>query len=395
MSVGVQYLYMKKFLILLLSCFALAFLVFFGYRFIERNSLLSKEILQSQEEKKEASEVDNFLKQRQSVEIKDGLAQDLFHSDGTLRVLLVGLDKRVGQTKGHCDVIQMLTFDKNKGTVNITALPRGTYAPLPPGVAASSTDYYVSNSCGLVSLEYGVKQIEKILGQKADFLVVVGFSETLGILRSLNLPTTETLQWLRQRQGYAIGEPQRAHNHSTFIKSLLTKYIPKEKSQLDIPFKYLMYKTVQTDLSFEQALALEDALRSLQLDTHPEKVTLSMRPAYLVADIVYDPQHLTVRPGADTLESIQKKLFDSIDAQKEKKEFVIWAFENDLWLQVEDAQKREALHFEFLKKYIQTLETKEKRQEVLADYILEMQHREQGEWIEKGKTLLKNELLSL
>ncbi len=368
---------------------------FFVYRFIERSSAFSVQILPTEEEQKEQSVVDAFLEQRQKEQNKNTKSQDPFETDGIVQVLLVGLDKRIGQAKGHCDVIQMLTLDKNKGTVHITALPRGTYAPLPPGIAATSTDYYVSNSCGLVSLEYGVVQIEKILGQKADFLVVVGFSETLGILRSLDLPTTETLQWLRQRQGYAIGEPQRAHNHSTFLKSLLTKYIPKEKSQLDIPLKYMMYKSIQTDLSFEQALALEDAIRSMELDTKPEKVTLSMRPAYLVSDIVYDPQHIVLRPGVDTLEGIQKKLFDSIDAQKEKKEFIVWAFENDLWLQVEDAHKREALHFEFLEKYIQTLQTKEKRQEVLADYILEMEHREQGEWIEKGKSLLKSELDSL
>ncbi len=315
-----------------------------------------------------------------------------FDEQGQVRVLLLGLDKRVGQTSGHCDVIQMITIDKTKESVNIMALPRGTYSPLPPGKGVTSTDYYVSNACGLGGLEYGIKQIEKILGQQADYIVVVGFSETLGILRTLKLPTTETLQWLRTRQVYAIGEPQRAHNHSTFLKEMMRKYIPKEKSALDTPLQYILYKMVQTDLSFDEAVALGEALRSMNLSEQSDKITLSMRPSHPVQDIPYDPEHLNIKPGTDTVESIQKKLIDSIEQKKNDKDFIVWAFENDLWLQVEDAAVRENLHYEFLQKYLKYISEKEKREELIADYILEMEHRELFDWKEKGKELLKNEL---
>ncbi len=317
---------------------------------------------------------------------------DLFDKEGKVRVLLLGLDKRVGQTSGHCDVIQMITIDKTKESVNIMALPRGTYSPLPPGKGTTSTDYYVSNACGLGGLEYGITQIEKILGVKADYLVVVGFSETLGILRTLKLPTTETLQWLRRRQVYAIGEPQRAHNHSTFLKELMVKYIPKDKTLFDTPLQYILYKTVQTDLSFDQAVTLGETLRSMKLSEHPDKITLSMRPSHPVQDIPYDPEHLNIKPGTDTVESIQKKLIESIEQKKNDKEFIMWAFDNDLWLQVEDEQKREAYHYEFLEKYLSYITEKEKRQELIADYILEMQNRSLTVWEEKGKQLLKKEL---
>lgn len=315
-----------------------------------------------------------------------------FDKDGQVHVLLIGLDKRVGQTSGHCDVIQMITIDKTKESVNIMALPRGTYSPLPPGKGTTSTDYYVSNACGLGGLDYGIKQIEKILGQQADYIVVVGFSETLGILRTLKLPTTETLQWLRRRQVYAIGEPQRAHNHSTFLKEMMVKYIPKEKSALDTPLQYILYKMVQTDLSFDQAVAIGEALRSMNLSENKDNITLSMRPSHPVQDIPYDPEHLNIKPGADTVESIQKKLIESIEKKKNDKDFILWAFENDIWLQVEDAVKRETLHYEFLQKYLKYIPEKEKREELIADYILEMEHRELPEWQEKGKELLKNEI---
>lgn len=341
--------------------------------------------------KQQENVIDTVIEARRKAQQKKEVANP-FDADGKVQVLLIGLDKRVGQVNGHCDVIQMIDIDTKKQEIKITALPRGTYSPLPPGKGVTSTDYYVSNACGLGGLEYGITQIEKILGQKADYIVVVGFSETLGILRTLNLPTTDTLQWLRQRQVYAIGEPQRAHNHSTFIKQLMTKYIPKEKSKLDAAFEYIVYKTVQTDLTFDEALSLGDALRAMDLEKNPNRISLAMRPAHPVKDIPYDPEHLNLRPGIDTPESIQKKLLASIEEKKNDKEFIVWAFENDIWLQVEDATKREAFHYEFLQKYLKHVDTSEKRKELLADYILEMENREQKEWMEKGKELLKKEI---
>lgn len=119
---------------------------------------------------------------------------DIFDENNMVKILFIGLDTRIEQKNGHCDAIQLITIDNNTETIKITSVPRGTYSPLPPGVGATSTDYYVSNACGLVGLAYGVEQIEKILGAKADYLVVIGFSESLGIFRKLGLPTTETLQ---------------------------------------------------------------------------------------------------------------------------------------------------------------------------------------------------------
>jgi len=333
-----------------------------------------------------------LIEARREAQTHTSKTVDPFGADGQVNVLLIGLDKRVGQTNGHCDVIQMIHIDKNKEQVNITALPRGTYSPLPPGKGTTSTDYYVSNACGLAGLEYGITQIEKILGQKADYLVVVGFSETLGILRTLDLPTTETLQWLRRRQMYAIGEPQRAHNHSTFLKQVMTKYIPKEKSKLDTPLQYIVYKMVQTDLSFDEAEVIADTLRSFDLEKNPDRINLAMRPAYPVQDIPFDPEHLNIQLGKDTVESIQQQLLSAVEQKKNDKSFIVWAFENDLWLQVEDAQKREALHYDFLVRYLEGVSEKEKRQELIADYILEMEHRELPDWKEKGKALLKKEI---
>lgn len=335
-------------------------------------------------------------------------ATDPFGEDNIVKVLFIGLDARVGQENGHCDAIQLITVDKNAGTVNITAVPRGTYSPLPPGKGVTSSDYYVSNACGLGGLEYGIKQIEKILGVKADYLVVVGFSEALGIIRNLHLPTTETLQWLRHRQGYAIGEPQRAHNHSTFIKQMMVKFVPTEQSQFDKALQYLVYRLVKTDLSFAQAQKIVGAISAIDIASHPEKISLSMRPLYPVQDIPYEPEHITeyldqtLGPIKHLLakddysgvaeETVQAKLLGVIEENKNNPEFVTWAYQNNLWLQIEDDEKRLSTQYDLLTAYLATLPDKAEREAVLADYILEMENRGEPLWQGKARELLAREV---
>ncbi|MFA7653435.1 MAG: hypothetical protein WCX97_00105 [Candidatus Magasanikbacteria bacterium] len=333
---------------------------------------------------------------------------DPFGEDGIVRVLLIGLDKRVGQENGHCDAIQLITVNNNAGSISITAVPRGTYSPLPPGKGVTSSDYYVSNACGLGGLDYGIKQIEKILGIKSDYLIVVGFSETLGILRNLRLPTTETLQWLRNRHGYAIGEPQRAHNHSTFIKQMLIKFTPAEPSNIDTALQYLIYKMVKTDLSFTQAQKIITAISALDIINHPEKIQLSMRPFFLIQDIPYDSQHIdeylnqTLGPiehlltkedySGITEEAVQEKLLSVIEENKNNPEFITWAFRNNLWLQIEDDNKRLSIQYDLLTSYLPLLPDKKDREATIADYLLEMENRAEPVWQEKARELLKQEI---
>jgi len=358
-------------------------------------------------EQAEQQAIDDFLEQRRASQL-EGTDVDPFGDDDLVRVLLVGLDSRAGDSAGHCDAIQLFEINRESQTVNITAVPRGTYSPLPPGTGTTSTDYYVSNACGLGGLKYGIGQIERILGKKADHLVIVGFSETLGILRYLKLPTTETLQWLRHRQGYAIGEPQRARNHSTFLKEMLVRYTPDETSTFDTALQYIVYKTVKTDLSFSGAERIVDALSSMQLTDHPERIALSMRPAYSVQDIAYDPEQVSeyvagmIEPikkrlspndysGAD-VETVQDVLLATVAEHKNDSEFVVWAFDNHIWLQVEDEQTRDEMQYDITTRYLASLENKEERDRILGDYILEMEYRGLVSWQQQALLLLRDEL---
>jgi anionic cell wall polymer biosynthesis LytR-Cps2A-Psr (LCP) family protein len=394
---------MKKIILIIL-----VILVFgLGAWFAAREIILHKSTA-AEREKIEVlnKEVEQVLASRRD-ELKNNEPADPFGKDDTARVLLIGLDKRIGETQGHCDAIQLITIDRKKQEVTITAVPRGTYSPLPPGGNYLPSDYYVSKSCAIGGLEYGITQIEKILGQKADYLVVVGFSDVLGIFRDLNLPTTETLEWLRQRQGYAIGEPQRAHNHSTFIKQMLVKFVPKESSGIDTALEYIIYKIVKTDLSFSDAQSLADSLSAMDLANHQERVHLTMRPAYAVQDIPYaeeninDYLHTMLDPIKDRLiegdysgateEEMQTKILETIDEKKDDQNFVLWAFLNNLWLQIEDKDKRLAIQYDILKKYLPLI-SEEERGNVISDYILEMEYYGEKKWADAGRALLTKEV---
>ncbi|MBU1203070.1 hypothetical protein KKH39_03475 [Patescibacteria group bacterium] len=358
--------------------------------------------------KAQAQAVEDLLVLRRKEQLTNS-QDNPFNDNGRVSILFIGLDKRASDdNSGHCDAIQLIEIDKNINQVMITAVPRGTYSPLPLGKGATSSDYYISNACDLGGLEYGIKQIEKVLGKKADYLAIVGFSQTLGILRNLQLPAVDTLRWLRHRQSYAVGEPQRAHNHSTFIKQMALKYLSNDISKIDLAWQYLLYKKVQTDLSFDQVKIIVRALSEMGLAQNPDNIKLAMQPPYVVDDISYDPENLgayldsRLEPikhllsvadyqGLDQ-ETVQQKLLASITDQKDNPEFVTWAYQNYLWQQIDDEDLRYQNQYDLLVAYLDTMEEASERQAVIGDYILEMEYYGEDFWVQAGHELLLYEL---
>lgn len=395
---------MKKIIFIIFIVFILGL----GAWFLARGIFLYESRAEEKAAAKAADEAIQKIIEARRTEAEQGESADPFGEDGVARVLLLGLDRRTGEVDGHCDAIQLLTIDQKKQEVTITAVPRGTYSPLPRGGTYLPSDYYISKACAIGGLEYGIGQIEKILGEKSDYLVILGFSEALGIFRNLGLPTTETLEWLRHRQGYAIGEPQRAHNHSTFIKQMMIKFIPEKSSIINRAMQYIIYKIVQTDLSFAEAQVITNTLSGMDFYNNSGRIRLLMKPAYAVQDIPYAEEYLgeyldkMIKPIKDLLpgdaysglseEEAQVKLLEIIDEKKNDAEFIKWVFENKLWLQIEDKEKRLAIQYDFLEKYLLTLPEKSERENVISDYILEMEYYGEDEWAKRGKDLLQKEI---
>lgn len=338
-----------------------------------------------------------------SANIEGGTPQD-FGSNDEVVVLLLGLDSRKGDENPHCDAIHFFTLNLKSGTIKITTVPRGTYAYIPGSHAPS--EYYLSNACAFEGIDYGIAQIEKVAGIKHDYLVEVGFSQTLGILRLFDLPTTTTLQWLRHRQSYAIGEPQRSHNQAVYMKDMIVAQLHRFRDDFSVSMQYILFKTVDTDLDFPTVRALLEVYLDAKIDEHPELITLEMKPFYPVVDYHLDTEnpdaqvqalidylkpHLSHEDlSARTMESIQAELIAYILERSDSTESIADLADKQLWLQIEDDEVREDLHYRVVEKYVTELNAVDQQLAIdyLSQYILELETLGQAVWAEKAKRLL-------
>ncbi len=330
-----------------------------------------------------------------------------YGDDNVLNILVLGIDSRKEGNERHCDAIHMLSLNVETWDMTITSVPRGTYAPLPPGKTYAPNEYYLANACGYGGFDYGITQIERILGMKYDYLVTIGFSQALGVFRVLRLPTTDTLQWLRHRQSYAIGDPQRSHNQAIFIEDLL-RHFGASGDTLSPTLLYVLYNFVDTDMDFGTVHALYNGYVASGKAREATSIVQSMLPFYATVDYHLDLENpdaqiaalldrvrpylskddLSDRPVSDVQAELIAYLTDALQQPEEAQHVV----DEEMWLQVEDDATREALHFAFLEWYATALAQSDAiaAQGIVADYILEEQSIGSAEYEARGRQLLVN-----
>jgi hypothetical protein len=299
----------------------------------------------------------------------------------------------------------MYTINLEDWTVKITSVPRGTYAYIPMQLA--SNQYYMANACGTMGLDYGIEQIEKLLGIKHDYLVTVNFSQAMGIFRQLKLPSSETLQWLRHRQSYAIGDPQRSHNQALFMKDAIVKYSRDFDTSFSTPVQYMLFTMVDTDMDFKTARVLIDGFIKSGIYDHPERITLAMKPPHNVVDEHYNSETVAadmeaklnyIRPylssedlGSRTLEQVQGDYITKLEERWAANDPIDDVMERELWLQVEDEVIRDDLQYRFMHRYVREYqdEKQDEMVEIVTSYILEMEALGKEDWAQKGRELLE------
>lgn len=327
-----------------------------------------------------------------------------FGNDQTVNILVLGIDSRKEGLEQHCDAIHMVSINTKDWTVLVTSVPRGTYAYIPPG-NYKENEYYLSNACAFAGLDYGVSQIERIVGVKSDYVVTAGFSQVLGILRTVELPTTESLQWLRSRQTYKIGDPQRSQNQAVFLKDVALKLLGGDGIP-DLLF-HVLYSFVDTDMSESTAKALYDGLLLHSIQNRPNDIVLTMKPHYDVKDMHLDFANASNQVDAllaklrgrlnrfdlanRTIEDVQRDLKIYLENVLSGKEgTVVGVISQQIWLQVEDEGTRESLQYRFTESYATKLNETDHAAAVqyVADYILEKQTLGSLVWETKGRTFL-------
>lgn len=330
-------------------------------------------------------------------------------SSDVINILVLGIDSRKEGTYAHCDAIHMVSVNVATWDVTITSVPRGTTSSLPPRTEGqppyAPSDYYLANACGFGGVDYGVAQIEKVLGIKHDYLVTIGFSQALGVFRALGLPTTDTLQWLRHRQSYAIGDPQRSHNQGVFMEDMVRKYA-STNGKIPATFLYVLYKFIDTDMDFGTVHSLYNAYVESGKADVAGSVTQAMLPYYATIDYHLDlenpdeqiaallasvrgklsPNDLSDRPLSDVQTELLVYLNDALQQPEEAQRVI----DEETWRQVEDDVARETLQHAFTAWYATALSSSDHDAAVqyVTDYILEKQTLGSAEYEEKGRQLL-------
>lgn len=349
------------------------------------------------------SVVDDVLAARTTAVVTEGAVP--YGDNDVINVLVLGIDSRKEGEEQHCDAIHMMSVNVKTWDMTITSVPRGTTSPLPPGRTYVPSDYYLANACGYGGLDYGIAQIEKVLGVQHDYVVTVGFSQALGVFRALGLPTTGTLQWLRHRHSYAIGDPQRSHNQAVFIEDLIRKY-GTENGKVPATFLYVIYRFIDTDMDFGTAHALYNAYVASGKGSEETGITQVMQPYYATVDYHLDlenadtqitelldrirgrvsTQDLSDRPLSEIQTELIVYLNDALQQPEEAQHVV----DEETWRQVEDDATRETLQYGFTAWYVKALAASDRDAAVayVSDYILEKQTFGPVEYEVQGRQLL-------
>jgi len=174
---------------------------------------------------------------------------------------------------------------------------------------------------------------------------------------------------------------------------------------------YVLFTMVNTDMDFATGKAILDGMLESGIDQRPDDIRLYMRPYYETVDYHFDPEtspeELEKRleyldyflSDADlsnkSLEEIQAELATYLESRIVGDESLSDVFDKGLWLQIEDDDLREDLHYRLVEQYAyQLVETDEDgAMDLLTDYIIEKETIGPADYAKRAKGL-QNYLLS-
>lgn len=313
-----------------------------------------------------------------------------------VNVLLLGLDSRKGDKSARCDAIHMFSFRPDEGKIIITSVPRGSM---------SKDNNIIANVCSLYGFKTAQEEIEKITGVKADHVVKVGFSQVQGILRLAGLPPSPTLQLLRVREKYAIGDNQRSYNQGMFLRDGILKYTDWA-SKLPWPVQQVGFNMVDTDMTFDQAKDILNQVIQSEIYKDSEKVVVQVRP---VDNWVRQEIHVTdlaptnkewqkdpeFKDYQNDISGYIKLVVARTNALSEKtnytaaNSYISTPLSQKLWLQIEDEKERNQLHWTLVEAFVYSSTDYDKSKSLLDDFILEMDQTGEIELKSKAEELMK------
>lgn len=158
-----------------------------------------------------------------TVDKKAGVVYKKQYNGRRVNICITGVDSRMGSNFKHADANHVLSILIDKGEIEITSIPRDTYAD------AGMPDTTNFNTIAVLRPAKGRRAYLKRIAQIAEldtihYYMEFGFSQAMGIIEWLGYNNSkQTLQVLRSRKVFGGGDWQRTYNQGKFMKQAMLK----------------------------------------------------------------------------------------------------------------------------------------------------------------------------
>lgn len=293
-----------------------------------------------------------------------------YHFSGKkISILVTGIDARLNSTCIHADANHLITFWMDSGLIEITSIPRGTFADA--GLPDSLMQNYLANVRACKGRTAYMNDVTKIAGiDKIDYYVEFGFSQAIGLLELLGFQdrAVSTLRVLRSRKSFKRGDYQRSYNQGQFIRQVLLKFFNKVSGPTGDLVLYGALSLVDTDLNMDILKYIISQYKAKGFPHSAKDVVLRLKPAYsdlehynfiddrqfnnihnyVVKNSPKDSNFYREKTNAEVSDRMAKQiasiLYQALKASKRNPDRVIKLleipFKQRIYLQVTDVNKR-------------------------------------------------------
>jgi hypothetical protein len=235
----------------------------------------------------------------------------------------------------------------------------------------------IADTYSIGGKELTIECVEQFLDLDIDYYAIVGFSEAQAIFEKLGYNGEETLQVLRSRKAYLIGDPQRSHNQAIFIASEIMRNYPHFKNYptLGRALLFVGREIVDTNMPFElivqvSDLYLENGLNGIDLMMKPEHHMMEVTDIEITPDTISDileEQKEKLEENEEAMKDIQETEEEDAPPMEDYLSGIIYyhrrilvidyrniimrnrsRYDNHLWYQVKSKKLSEKLHFDFM-----------------------------------------------
>ncbi len=216
-----------------------------------------------------------------------GLGKDEFAGQTRINIALIGLDGRMGATTGHADANHILSIMPDIGKIQIISIPRDTYVDC--GYDDTThlnklTVYYMA--AGRQSYLQKLAEIAKL--PSIPYYIEFGFSQAMGMMSLFGYKSTETLQVLRSRKSFAIGDYQRVYNQAQFVKQLMVRHYNTLTGTFQPVFINGILVMVKTNMKNSEITNIFSNLEQNNFTASPENISIKIRPSLKANYKVFD-----------------------------------------------------------------------------------------------------------